>query len=173
VEQVLLYGEFELSIDEKNRISVPSDVRRAIDPKGNGEPGNGEVLFMVIGLNRKPWLWPEKSYQRIVFQAQQDLTPDEDQLAFDQLNFAMASKGACDRQGRLLLPEKLLRRTGTGKEVTLVGVRNHLEIWNRQDWETRFETLLNTSSEVALRARLAQRQQVPMPPAQGSSSRGL
>jgi len=39
--------------------------------------------------------------------------------------------------------------------VTLIGVRDHLELWNRGDWEPHFEQLLSRGSEVALRAKQA------------------
>ena len=54
------------------------------------------------------------------------------------MNFAMASKVDPDKQGRLTLPEKLLRRTRIEREITLIGVRDHLELWNRSEWEARF-----------------------------------
>jgi MraZ protein len=40
-----------------------------------------------------------------------------------------------DNQGRILLPDRLLKRAGIEKEVTLIGVQDHLELWNRRDFE--------------------------------------
>ena len=42
----------------------------------------------------------------------------------------------------------------TGKDVTLVGVRDHLELWNRADWEVRRGELENRSPEITARAKL-------------------
>ena len=159
MQHAILFGEHELTIDDKNRLLVPAEIRKSIDPQRDGE-----AFFLVIGVNRKIWFYPEKNYQAIVSQAQQEITPDEDVLAFDQMNFALASRGEWDKQGRMVLPEKLLRRTGTTKDVTLIGVGNHLELWNRTDWEERYETLLAKSSEVALRAK--QSRQPPQSPQQ-------
>jgi MraZ protein len=47
----------------------------------------------------------------------------------------MASRVELDRQGRLLLPEKIKKRANLGSSLTLVGVRDHIEIWNSEDWE--------------------------------------
>ena len=147
---LILYGEYELTIDDKNRLLIPSEVRRALDAERDGE-----AFFLVVGVNRRPWFYPEKGYEALVARAQQELTPAEDVLAFDQMNFAMASRLEWDKQGRVLVPEKTLRRTSVGKEVTLIGVRDHLELWNRGDWEPHFEQLLSRGSEVALRAKQA------------------
>jgi MraZ protein len=150
IRHPLLYGEYELTIDEKNRLPVPAGVRKALDPEIHGE-----AFFMVMGVNKKPWLYPKGYYQELVTLVPSDMTPGEDMLAFDQMNFAMASPLEWDAQGRVLIPEKTLRRTGLNKEVTLIGVRDHLELWNRSEWETRRDELLSRSSEIALRAKQA------------------
>jgi MraZ protein len=154
VRTLVLYGEYELTVDDKNRMLVPAEVRRSIDPERDGE-----AFFMVVGINRIPWLYPEKSYEALISQVPVELTPGEDSLAFDQMNFAMISRLEWDKAGRILIPEKTLRRTGIEKEVTLIGVRDHLELWNRGDWNARREALLARSSEIALRAKQAR--QVP------------
>lgn len=147
---LVLYGEYELTIDDKNRMLIPSEIRKAMLPERDGE-----AMFLVFGTNQRPWLYPELQYELMVARIQQELAPTEDALAFDQMHFAMASRLEWDRQGRVLIPEKTLKRTGLRKEVTLIGVRDHLELWNRDEWEAHRETLLKRSAEIALRAKQA------------------
>ncbi len=116
---------------------------------------DGEAMFLVFGTNGRPWLYPERQYEAMVAKIQQELAPTEDALAFDQMHFAMASRLEWDKQGRVLIPEKTLKRTGLGKEVTLIGVRDHLELWNRTEWDNHREALIARSSEIALRAKQA------------------
>lgn len=156
MRHAVLFGEYELTIDEKNRLLVPAEVRKSLDPQVDGER-----FFLIVGVNRVPWFYPEKAYEELVSQAPVEMTPGEDLLAFDQLNFAMADRLAIDKQGRVLIPERTLRRTNVGKDVTLIGVRDHLELWNRADWETRREALFARSPEIALRARQAREQSPP------------
>jgi MraZ protein len=56
-------------------------------------------------------------------------------VVFERISFALASKVELDGQGRLLLSERLRSRAGLKEDVTLVGVRDHVELWNTQDWE--------------------------------------
>jgi MraZ protein len=133
---------------------VPSDVRQAIDPQRDGE-----AFFFVIGTNRVPWLYPSKYYEELVTQTPADMTPGDESLAYDQMMFAMAQKIKWDPQGRVLIPEKIMKRTGLGKEVTLIGVRDHLELWDRAQWETRREELLERRSDVTLKARQAKQKE--------------
>jgi MraZ protein len=154
---LLLIGEHELSIDEKSRLPIPATVRKSLDSERDGN-----AFYLVFGWNRKPWLYPEKYYEQIVSQRQSDLMPGEEQLDFDHMNYALAEKIAWDAQGRLQIPVKTLRRTELNREVTVIGARDHLEIWNRSDWEARREQLLARSAEVVIRAKQA-RQSPPTP----------
>ena len=144
----LLIGEYELTVDNKNRLLIPSDFRRAIEPERDGE-----ALIAVIGVNRKPWLYPERYYQELVGRMGREIAPDEDVQAFEQSFFARANRIVPDKQGRILLPDKTLRRTNTGKDVTLLGVRDHMELWNREEWDERDLELTAKMSEIALRVR--------------------
>ena len=150
MRHLLLIGEHELTIDDKNRLLIPSEIRKSMN-----SDRDGDAFFLLLGLNRKPWLYPERYYEQMVFQAQPDIAPGEEQLDFDHMNFALASRLEWDSQGRLLIPDKTLRRTELSREVTLIGARDHLEIWNRADWDSRREQLLARSKEVVIRARQA------------------
>ncbi len=136
----ILYGEYELTIDDKNRLLVPAEVRRSLDPERDGT-----AFFIVIGVNRQPWFYPEFGYEALVAKLASEMAPGESKLAFDQLNFSMAHKESWDKQGRLLIPESTRRRSalGTDPKVTLIGVRDHLELWNRDAWEARRERLFS------------------------------
>jgi len=138
LQHAILYGEHELTVDEKNRILIPSDIRKSLVPDRDGQ-----AFFLVVGQNRKPWLYTERYYEQLVSSGEQQLTSSEDVLAFNQIHFAMASRAEWDQQGRLLLPQKMMKRTGISRDVTLIGARDHLEIWNRADWESRFEQLFS------------------------------
>jgi MraZ protein len=142
VEHAILYGEYDLTIDEKNRILIPSEIRKSLEPFNDAS-----TFFVLLGIDRRPWLYPERLYKALLSQRQQDLAPSANRLAFDDQHFAMASPVDCDKQGRLLLPDKLLKRTRIGREVTVTGSGTHLKIWNRADWEARVQELLNQGGE--------------------------
>lgn len=143
MRHAVFIGEHELTIDDKNRMLVPSDVRKSMDDKRDGKG-----FYLIIGQNRKPWLYAENYYEQVLAREEQDLKPDAEvrpdvrTLENWHATFALARKVTWDKQGRILIPDTTLRRTGTDREITLIGVRNHLELWNRRDWEIRFNQLL-------------------------------
>jgi MraZ protein len=150
VRHLLLIGEHELTIDEKNRLAIPSEIRKSMNPERDGA-----AFYLVLGLNRKPWLYTERYYEELVFQAQPEITPGEEQLDFAHANFALAEKVDWDAQGRMRINEKTLRRSELNREITLIGAGDHLEIWNTADWEARREEILKRHAEIAIRAKKA------------------
>jgi MraZ protein len=53
-----------------------------------------------------------------------------------------------DRQGRMPVPAQLRGMAGLEREVVLVGMKNHLELWRKDAWEayqakmgSQFETM--------------------------------
>ena len=145
-------GEFDVTIDEKNRFLVPSAVRRMLEPERERED-EPVLLMMTVGFNRKPWIYTTKFYKVLASQEPPEWIPDKNVLAFRQLYFGGSSELELDKQSRVLLPAKTLQRTQTGRQVTLVGVGEHLELWNTNEWEAHFNQLLDTSGEVAERAK--------------------
>ena len=56
-----------------------------------------------------------------------------------------------DASGRVILPAALLRHTGIEKEVVVVGVGDHLEVWARERWDEQQESLDADIGEVTER----------------------
>ena len=84
----------------------------------------------------------------------------------------MVSLGAeveCDAQGRVVLPEDIMNRANLGREITLVGVQDHLELFTRSRWAEFREKLYASSNvlEAWAREKLqnpAPVQDIPKPP---------
>jgi len=144
---LLLVGEYDIHIDSKNRINIPSDVRKALVPKRDGEN-----FYIVVGTNLRTWIYPDRVYEGLVAeQRPSKIAPGQDVLEFSSLNFAMARKIEPDKQGRIALPPETIRRSGLGKEITLVGMQDHLELWDRADWEQYSQKLLEARAKAAMR----------------------
>jgi MraZ protein len=142
-----LFGNYELTLDEKNRLLVPSDIRKAWNPE------DAESLVIVTGVNRKVWLYTEKFYEKMAEGMESELSPGAEKVLNDQLNFGTAQRLEMDKQGRVLIPEKFVKKGSLGREVTVVGIRDHVEIWNRSEWNAHEEDLENRRAEITARAK--------------------
>ena len=145
---LLLTGEYELAIDQKYRMSIPTRIREQIIPE---EHGSG--FYQLFGVNRILCLYPDRYYQRIALAvAPRTVAPDE-WLAFERVNFALAGRVELDRQGRVLLGERTVRRAEVKERVTLIGVRDHLEIWNQDLWQAYLAEHLPSHEKILLQSR--------------------
>jgi len=145
---LFITGEYDLTIDEKNRLSIPVRAREQVQSNENGWG-----FYVVLGANKTVSLYPDRYYQRIALAvAPRKAAPDE-WLTFERINYALAGRVELDRQGRVLLPEKSIRRAGLKEQVTLIGVRDHLEIWNQDQWEQFLCEHLAAHEQMLLEAR--------------------
>ncbi len=131
---LLLTGEYEHVIDNKGRVLVSNKLRNQID-----SDEHGSNFYLVLGANGILCLYPERCFEQIVLAGTPKSAAPDETIAFERISFALAAKVELDSQGRLLLNEKLRSRAGLRDNVTLVGVRDHIELWNRRDWEQYLE----------------------------------
>lgn len=125
----LFTGDFDTQINAKRRLAICSALRECLDPE------DGSRWYAMIGKNRKLWLLPEGLYRKLAMSFEQTLLPTKEMDAVRRL-FAMTTMMNPDAQGRVILNEKSMRRTGLtpGQDVTLVGMQDHIEIWPTSEW---------------------------------------
>ena len=54
---------------------------------------------------------------------------------FRRIFIGGASECMCDKQGRILIPPTLRQDAQIEKEIVLVGVLDHFEVWSRNNWD--------------------------------------
>ena len=127
---LLLTGEYQHVVDAKSRVLISNKLRSQID-----SDEHGSNFYLVLGANGILCLYPEKYFEQIVLAVAPESTAPDEAVAFERISFALASKVELDNQGRLLLNERLRKRAGLKEQITLVGVRDHIELWNSKNWE--------------------------------------
>lgn len=148
---MIFAGHYEHTIDAKNRLAIPARFRGKLDPDRDG-------VGFYISPGQPPttlWLYTERHFERLAQRAGSALIPDDDQLRFDQVFFPWAEWVEPDTTGRILIPEKMLRKAGLGREVVICGVRDHLEIRSRDQFEAEADASWESYREYQLRARAA------------------
>ena len=134
-KKVSFRGSSYHNIDAKGRVIIPA---RFKEPIKNGDRSGVMVTKLDGGLVAYPFDEWEKVEQKILYQA----TKDDDLRLFRRFFVGNASDCYCDRQDRILIPPPLREYAGLVKEIVLVGVVDHFEIWSRENWdneEGRFE----------------------------------
>ena len=119
----MFLGQFDHSIDAKGRMAVPAKFRGQLEQGAIISKGMGTCLS-VYTVQR----WEEKSAELVLGKTSEELRD------FERRIYPSANEIELDKQGRLIIPAMLRTYAGLDGEVTVAGVRDHFEIWDRASW---------------------------------------
>jgi len=136
----MLLGEFEHTIDDKNRLTLPAKFRQALSGG----------LVITRGMDGCLYCYPQADWERLVESRLAGLDPfSREGRMMNRFFFAGASEAEPDKQGRVALPPTLAK--DLGREVVVAGVNDHLEIWNREAWRDHVKVMEGSAEDVAER----------------------
>lgn len=138
----MFFGEYEHTIDDKNRLTLPARFRDAL--------ADGVVL--TRGLDTCVDVYARADWNALAEAKLGRLDPfSKEARELKRFFFAAASVAELDRQGRVLVPPALNRRARLGREVVVAGVHDHLEIWDRAAWADHVTKVEGSADDVAER----------------------
>lgn len=115
----MLLGNFQHSLDDKNRIRLPSKFREVL----------GSNYFMVPGTRGTIWLYPlasESDFMKMYHDVGEFNPQNNDAI---RTIMSMGSLADADSQGRFMLPQELIDFAKINKDVRIIGLINKVEIW--------------------------------------------
>ncbi len=117
-------GEHFHKVDSKGRVSMPSEFRSMSDGK----------YFVTYGVDRCLYVYDESGFRAqaaVVFK----LDDSKDEARALKRVFFRATPQNCDGPGRILLSARQQEHAGIKKDVVVVGMNDHIEIWSQEDWD--------------------------------------
>ncbi len=142
----MLLGEYEHTIDEKNRLTLPAKFRNSF----------ADGIVVTRGMDGCLYGYTREEWAKLVEQRLATLDPlSKEARRMQRFFFSGASESELDKQGRLMLPGALLEHAKLGRDVVVAGVHDHLEIWDREAWRTELAEVEGSAEHVA--ERLAER----------------
>lgn len=143
----MLLGEYDHSLDDKNRLTLPARFRQSFS--------DGVVL--TRSLDGCLAVYTRDGWEEFVESRLAVLDPlSKESRQMSRFMFAGASESELDKQGRVMVPAPLVEHAGLGREVVVAGVRDHLEIWDRAAWREQLKEVEGSAELVA--ERLAAKQ---------------
>jgi MraZ protein len=138
----MLLGEYEHTIDDKNRLTLPARFRRAFE----------DGVVVTRGMDGCLYAYTRADWQRLVETRLSALDPlSKEARTMMRFFFSGASEAEPDRQGRVVLPPALVQHAGLGREVVVAGVHDHVEIWDRDAWQEQLKEVEGSAEHVAER----------------------
>jgi MraZ protein len=122
---VAFRGQHEHSLDAKDRLTIPARFRAALD--------EGVVLFE--DLDPCVSIYPVSAYTELSANYLASLNPlSKDARMMRRRFHARSHDESLDSAGRVRLPQHLIDHAGLEGACMIVGVDDHLEVWNPARW---------------------------------------
>lgn len=122
IGEYMFTGEYKHSIDPKNRMFLPATMRDEL----------GEEVFVVKGIDSCIAVYPKDAWE--AFTEKLNSLPEIQARRVKRTLMASAAKTKIDGQGRVLISQSHKAYAGLDKNVYVIGVGNHVEIWDEDKW---------------------------------------
>ena len=121
----MFFGSFAHSLDEKGRLMIPRKMRDEL----------GFKAYIMQGFDGSLSIFNESRYQKLV--------EEFSKLSFNQhkirdylrLQFASTYEMDVDKLGRVQIPTALLNKFNISHDVIVLGIGDHIEVWDRYKYE--------------------------------------
>lgn len=124
---MLLTGTYPRALDDKKRLVLPSRLREQMSMPG--------ILYVTPGTDQCLWIFTQEALDRLAEKIDQLPATSTEVRVYQRLYFAQSEAVSVDRAGRILIPERSIQYAGLTHGVVLIGVRDHLELWDAGRWE--------------------------------------
>lgn len=118
-------GEYDYALDNKGRLNIPAKFRKAISPNAN------DTVIITVSQEKCLDVYPLDIWQdRIVSKLNDFSEMDKNQRRLTSLIGANSVDSTFDKQGRIMIPQKLLNYAELTNKVIIIGAFNRIELWN-------------------------------------------
>ena len=138
----MLLGEYEHTIDEKSRLTLPAKFRDVF----------ADGVILSRGMDGCLYAFPRGEWETSVEPRLQELDPlNRESRLIQRFFYSGAAEAEPDKQGRVMIPTALAQHAGLSRDVVVAGVRDHLEIWDRRAWREHLQEIEGSAEHVAER----------------------
>lgn len=131
-------GEYHHTIDEKGRLILPSKIRYDL----------GENFVVTRGLDNCLFIYPKDEWTEII-NKYKSLPNTKDARNFMRFFLSGATILEFDKQGRINIPDVLVKFANLKKDCVIIGVNERLEIWSKENWENFMSTNEDNFTDIA------------------------
>lgn len=134
----MLMGEYHYNIDDKGRLTLPSKFRLELK----------ETCIITRGLDKCVFVYSEEEWANIIKKYRELPNTKE---ARNYLRFFLSGASACefDKQGRIKITQPLIEYADIKKDCVIIGVNDHIEIWDKTLWDNFVTDNIDNLSDIA------------------------
>ncbi len=121
----MFIGEYEHTLDEKKRVSLPKQFRT----------GLGKKMVMTRGLDNCLFVYSQANWEKVAEKLQALSFAQADTRGFNRFILSGAAEVEADSAGRILIPDHQKVFAGLKKTVVFAGVSDRVEVWDAESWK--------------------------------------
>lgn len=123
-------GEYRYTIDDKNRLAIPSKILEKIDKEKEGKG-----FAITRGLDGCLFMYTARKWQEIVAEVAKLDIKDEKARRYQRDMLSKVQEiPDCDQQGRILITPNMKKLANLEKKVVIIGIIDRIEIWDEKLW---------------------------------------
>ena len=122
----MLIGEYEHTLDEKKRVTLPKSFAKEL----------GGKMVLTRGLDNCLFLFPMSEWEKMAQKLQALSFVQADTRGFSRFILSGAMEVEADSAGRILITDHQKQFAGLQKNVVFAGVSDRVEIWDAEAWKS-------------------------------------
>ncbi|MCH5180383.1 MAG: division/cell wall cluster transcriptional repressor MraZ [Erysipelotrichales bacterium] len=120
----MFFGSYQHTLDAKGRMTIPSKMKDQV----------GSVLFIMKGFDGCISVYKEEDFQNKMNELRKLPFNELDSRDYMRAELSSVVDLEVDDAGRILLPKRVLQSYNIGKQIMIVGMLDHFEIWDLDAW---------------------------------------
>ena len=135
----MFIGTYQHNLDAKGRIIIPSKFR-----------GELNLTFILAqGYDGCLTIYSTAQWERLAEEINKLPTTKKDARKYIRTLTSTATECSLDNQGRIQIPSFLAKPKNITKECYVIGVNDHVEIWDKATWDAYYLDASSNFEEVA------------------------
>jgi MraZ protein len=122
----MFIGEYEHTLDEKKRVSLPKAFRVEL----------GKKMVITRGLDNCLFVYSKSAWEKVAEKLQALTFAQADTRGFNRFILSGAVEAVVDNAGRILIPDHHKEFAGLKKTVVFTGVSDRVEVWDAEKWKS-------------------------------------
>ena len=121
----MYFGSFNHYLDDKGRLMIPRKMREEL----------GQKVYIMKGFDGALSLYNKDGYQKLVEEFSRLSFNQQKVRDYLRQQFATTYEMEVDKLGRVQIPTALLTKFNISREVLVLGIGDHIEVWDKAKYE--------------------------------------
>ena len=134
----MFFGHYEHSLDEKGRLLLPKKIK--------GELKDNSPLYVLKGFEGCLSVYREAEFLKLCEECEKISFNKKNSRSYLRAVLSSVIELTIDKVSRIQIPKDTLTRFHISKNVIIIGVNDHFEIWDSETYQ-RYEEEVNAHFE--------------------------